>query len=795
MLYHWLIWNKIQKLALIQTKAIFMKILLPFLLLSTFASAQLATGHWKVHSQSKNAIDITHNDKSVFVAFESTLLEYDTEYKEASTWDAASGLSDIKITTLGKHDGTNSVFVGYENGNIDQIQNGRAINIPGIKLASILGSKQLYSMKQHGAYVYVATGFGIVLIDPARNEIKDTYYPGSSTEPIIEITFKGDSIYALTQTRLYKANKNHPALADASFWEVDTRLPILTTPNFFYNDIEEWNNRLYFQKNTTAWSGDTVFVINGNNLEVVNHQNGFGHFTSLQVVDNKLVVNGRGSMQVLDENYIPIFELNTFVDNNQAFTNAIIRFQDYYWYADQENGAARGNFDGTFYKLEITGPATAKHFKMDWKKNKLAIVPGFRESTYFNYTPPSLVTLEKEKWTIINRNTESKWNNNKVWDLSSININPTNTDIVAVASHSPTPLSIVNTKENYVIDTFGIHNSTITTSLTGEPYVSGIQYDELGNLWVINGLTTNPLKIYTKDQTWHSFSLGTTAANKRTEAILLDYNNILWVSVNGQGIVAYDPGSSITSNTDDKIAVINTGQYTGKLPSNNVTALAMDFDGELWIGTDDGFAILYNTTNVFNGSPGTYNVQQPIIADEGNGAIVLGNVHITDIEVDGGNRKWMATSFSGMILLSENGTEVIQHFTTDNSPLISNNILDLQIDHKTGEIYIITDKGMMSYRGDATYEDESYSDVQVFPNPCRPDHDGVITIQGIRYDSDVKFTDVAGNLVYKTNSNGGTATWNGRDLDGNRVASGVYLIWTASNIHKGRYVGKVVVIN
>jgi ligand-binding sensor domain-containing protein len=164
--------------------------------------------------------------------------------------------------------------------------------------------------------------------------------------------------------------------------------------------------------------------------------------------------------------------------------------------------------------------------------------------------------------------------------------------------------------------------------------------------------------------------------------------------------------------------------------------------------------------------------------------------------VDGGNRKWIASANSGIFLLSPDGLEILQHITTENSSLISNNIMDIQFNNKTGELFIVTDKGLVSYRADASYQDEEYSDVQVFPNPVRPEFQGPITIQGIRYDSDVKVTDVAGNLVYQTKSNGGTATWNGKNLQGEPVKSGVYLFWTATNSaeNKGRKIGKVLVI-
>jgi hypothetical protein len=240
---------------------------------------------------------------------------------------------------------------------------------------------------------------------------------------------------------------------------------------------------------------------------------------------------------------------------------------------------------------------------------------------------------------------------------------------------------------------------------------------------------------------------------------------------------------------------LNTGSNTGDLPSNTVNALAVDFDNEIWIGTDDGFAVLYNSDGAFGASPGNYNAQRIKTEYEGNVEYVLGNTSVTDIEVDGGNRKWIGTASSGIILLSPDGLEIIEQHTTENSPLISNSIIDMELDQNTGELFIITDKGLISYRTDASYEDPEYSDVKVFPNPARPDFEGPITIQGIRYNSDVKITDVAGNLVYRTTSNGGTATWDGRTVNGEKVKTGVYLIWTAANEGKGRKVGKVLVVN
>lgn len=773
------------------------KIFVYLLFFGFFSLGQIGTGEWRVHSENKNAKDIVNLGNSVFVAFSSTLMEYDDYYKEVSKWDITNGLSDIQLGKLGVHESSGSIFIGYQNGNIDQIQDGKVINIPGLKLASVMGSKIINSIKSNGSYIYFATGLGIVKIDPLKHEIKDTYYPGGSIEEIVEVTFKGDSIFALTPTRLYSGNLNNPALADASQWTVDTRLPVLSGNPFHYGDVEWWNDSIYYQKNRLGWGSDTVFVVRpGGNHPIIDLST-FGELISLQVVQNKLIMNGNGIVISFSPNsgYAMEFLLNQYIPGISVISNATIIFNDSHWFADAQSGLVRRKYDGNFDFISFQGPKKNTFYFMDWSDGVLTIVPGSVTGNSEQYYQAGIMFFEEEKWKTLERDDITMWKPGNTWDNIAVSINPTNQNEIAIGGVSRTPISIFNKDIGQVIDTFGVSNSPLRKFANGSIFVTSLSYDEDGNLWALNGFSGELLKLRTKEGEWYSFNLGTTTANKATRKMLCDYNGNVWISVYNSGLLGYNPGSSLTSSSDDKTVLLNSGDYTGALPSNIITAIAMDFDNELWIGTDNGFAILYNSENAFDASPGNYNAQRPKINIGGETDYILANVYINDIEVDGGNRKWMATANSGMILLSEDGLSIVEHFTMENSPLISNNILDLEIDHKTGEIFIITDEGLMSYRGDATYEDAEYTDVKVFPNPARPDHDGLITIQGIRFNSDVKITDVAGNVVYRTTSNGGTATWDGKTVNGEKVVSGVYLIWTASNINKGRFVGKVVVVN
>jgi outer membrane protein assembly factor BamB len=205
--------------------------------------------------------------------------------------------------------------------------------------------------------------------------------------------------------------------------------------------------------------------------------------------------------------------------------------------------------------------------------------------------------------------------------------------------------------------------------------------------------------------------------------------------------------------------------------------------------------VLYSTNNVFDGSYGEYDFNPILIPVEGETEKLLGETYITSIAVDGGNRKWIGTSSSGVFCLSPDGTEEIYRFTAENSPLISNNVLDIRIDHVSGEVYFATDKGLVSFRADASLFDEQFENVTVFPNPVRPDFSGPITVQGLGFASDVTITDVSGNVVLKTVSNGGTVIWDGKTLTGDRVQSGVYLVWSASTEGKGKNVAKILFIN
>ncbi len=772
-----------------------MKLLILFILIAFNSLSQIGMGEWRLHTVTSNAIDVAAFNDRVFVAFSNGLSEYEYSSKEIFDWTAVNSLSDITITSLGVSTQTNSLFIGYDNGNVDHIRLNNLTNIPAIKLASVQGSKRINKIVEHNGYMYFATGFSIVKIDPVKNEVKDTYYPTNGNEAIIDIAFKNDSIFALTEQLMYSGVISNVALADPSQWAVDTRVPLLTVSSESYAEIEAVGDSLYILYKGLGFGLDTLFKVQNDGLAPAINEAGSVEINSIKEINGKLAVNYFPGTFLFDLDFVTSEWFGLYSFGGAPNLNTLSYNNGTYWLADKDIGLVKHQGIGNNSPITINGLPKSDIYRMTWLDNKLLIASGGLVFNTPTYRKSGVYIFEDEKWSVKSSGNMSLWDDSRIWDYLSVSVNPTDKNEFATSSYSNIPLSI-GRLDGQITDTFNIVNSNIENTSPGGAYpmLTHVQYDEEGNLWMLNAYTQNPLKVYTKEKTWHKFSASPTDFNF-TMAFAIDYNGNKWYSVRNAGLFGYNNSNTISNSSDDKKLQLTSGEFSGNLPSNTVTAIAVDFDNEIWIGTDNGFAVLYNSEGAFDASAGGYNAQRIKIDFEGNVEYVLGNTSITDIIVDGANRKWFATENSGLILLSADGLEVLEQHTVDNSPLISNAIIDLELDQTTGELFILTDKGLISYRTDASYEDPEYSNVIVFPNPARPEFDGPITIQGIRYNSDVKITDIAGKLVYKTTSNGGTATWDGKTLNGDKVATGVYLIWTAANEGKGRKVGKVLVVN
>ncbi len=762
------------------------------LIMGNYFWAQIGMGQWRMHVASAQAIDVAVVENTVFTAFKNGVFVYNSETEEQELLTDINGLSDINVSTIYYDEVGEAVLVGYENGNIDKITSDNIYNIPAIKLAQIPNSKRINRFERYGDYVYVATDFCVSKLDVDKDEIKDTYYPTNGNDAILDISFSGDTIFALSATMLKYGLLTNPALPDESQWQIDNRLPVIAENE--YSEIEMFQNKQMVLFKKDGYGMDSVFYLNENGLGLLTDSPFSLEINSINILNDTLfAVNMDGAIYMYDETLSNSASYNS---NNMFIWISPLRTvlnSQGVWSADKTKGLFLFTSGIGYKRYPIVGPYNNDFYSMDWQEDKLAIASGRLNGKLPSFSRNGIHLFENENWEYVNVTNVEEWENKNIWDFIDIAVNPKNTDEVAIATYSEEPLSVLTS------DTVKLYtdlNSTIelTESGNGWSLVSSVLYDPDGNLWALNGYTDKPLNVKDENGQWINFDCGGSARNVYTKKMIIDFNDQLWFATESKGLFGYNYNGTLSDPGDDQYVQLSSGSNSGNLPSDNVTAIAADFDGEIWIGTDAGFAILYNASNAFGASPGEYDAQRVKVSFEGNVEYVLGSTHITDIEVDGGNRKWMATANAGILLLSPDGSEILEQFTVENSPLISNNIFDLKLDQSNGELYIITDKGLVSYRSDASYEDPTYEDFVVFPNPVRPNFSGPVTIQGIRYNSDVKITDAAGNLVYKTTSNGGTATWDCNAINGEPVVTGVYFIWTATNAGKDKKVGKVLVI-
>lgn len=239
----------------------------------------------------------------------------------------------------------------------------------------------------------------------------------------------------------------------------------------------------------------------------------------------------------------------------------------------------------------------------------------------------------------------------------------------------------------------------------------------------------------------------------------------------------------VTDPTTNRTRFYFAGKGAGGLPTSNVNSIALDRDNLLWVGTDNGVAVIVTTRDIFTTASEAYT---PFFQ---NRRLLLQEV-INKIVVDGGNRKWIATQ-NGLNLFSASADEQILNFTEENSPLPSKNVIDLAIDSTSGEIFVLTENGLLSYRTDSSEPSEDFNSAKIFPNPVRPDFQGVLTVSGLRENTAIKITDTAGRLIYETKSNGGTASW---DLQNHRAATAIYMVFCVADDGSESFVGKVAVL-
>jgi hypothetical protein len=738
---------------------------------------------WQGYFSYSSISDLSDSPTVIFAASENALFSKNSITNLLKTTNTIDGLSGETITSLYYSAVSNKTIVGYENGLMILINeaDGSMLNIVDISNNNQLAAnrKRINHFMEYNGIVYVSCDFGIVQFNLATMLFGDTYFIGDTGFEIsvTQTAVYNGFIYASTNDGIRKADIKSKNLVDFNQW---TKITAGT-----WSSIETLDTEL-FAINTSG-------LIHKYNT-ALNAFAGFKQF-SQPAVDmranlNYLIITTANSVYIYNKQMVLVRQ----IDNNQipgslpTFTCAT-SIGDIIYIGTKENGMLNSTISvsSLFENNTPSGPSRNNVFAMQTTNDVLWTVYGDYNGSYNPYPLDSYG---------ISKYSATGWLNipyEKLFGAKSIVrviINPKNENEVYMGSGFSGLLKIENDIPSLLYNqtNSGLEEITFIPGYFGDVRINGGAFDKSGNLWLNNSLIQKGLKVLKTDGQWQSFSLDG-ILDKSIDAsmgrMIIDKNNTKWWCTNTDGLIAYN-------ESINKFKKISIGSDKGNLPSTDVRAIAVDNRNQLWIGTTKGLRILSNSSSFL--TEDQMKTNPIIILEDGLAQELLYEQFITEIVVDGANNKWVGTADSGVFLLSSNGQETKYHFTIDNSPLPSNTVNDIDINNSTGEVFIATNKGLISFKGTATSANEDLNNVYVYPNPVRPEFEGTVKIAGLLDNATIKITDIEGNLVYETTSEGGTIEWDTTAFGKYKVASGVYMVFISAEDGIETKVKKVMII-
>ncbi len=757
-------------------------------IMSVHAQTQLGT--WTDHLNYTQTIDVDVLQEKVYVATTNAVFIYNTADNSLEKINSIHGLSDVGIRTLRTIPDMNMIFIGYQNGNIDLIQGREIYNIPDVKNSAISGDKSIRDICFYEGFAYISTGLGILAFDLVRREIKDTYgiVAGNDLSVNGAVVLR-DTMYAGTDQGLYYASMGSDLtifsnwMADPSVPEPFGNVPHIATDgnNLFINQPAAVQPGVHVRGLTGEWfySTNTTDV---NSMR--NTPNGMGitaaYFYQIKAADGITTATFEFGYNGTPSN---ISKMSGSSDGN-------------IWIADYNFGLVKRDVNNSFEFIAPDGPATNRCFKLRFQQDQLWVAsgamarPGIWDNQFFL---SGFYGMVNGTWKNFTARTFPELLDHSFFDLTDVIIDPRDPEHIFISSYYSGLMEIQNGE---FVNIYSTDNSTLgawtnSPRQDGLPWVgvAGLEYDTEGNLWMNSAFSTTPLSVRKADGSWEGFNLQNAVGQTTAVAdLIITRDNNKWMIANRTGIIAVEDNAG----PDDDIELLTPGTGSGGLPNPEVFSIAEDLDGQIWVGSRDGIAVFFSPFDVF--SENANDARQILVEQDGIFQFLFENQAVSTIAIDGANRKWIGTYGSGVFLMSPDGTEQIRKFTIENSPLMSNVINDIVIDPKSGTVFIATDEGVMAYASDATEGAPANECTSVFPNPVRAHYQGSISITGLQRDSEVRITDVRGNLVYSTVSNGGVAVWDGKNLNRERVSTGVYFALSSDVEGASTCVSKILVI-
>ncbi|PKQ63451.1 hypothetical protein BZG02_08720 [Labilibaculum filiforme] len=748
-----------------------------FLLLISNGQSQIKIGEWREHLPYQKAKSLLKGGESLYCLSESGLFSYSLNDNEIVAYSKTKGLSESEISAIGWHEGSESLIVAYKSGNLDIISKGVISNIADIKKFGLIEDKSINAIVSTADLVYLATNFGIVAINLDKKEVADTYFIVSDggNLRVNDIAINANKIWAATNQGIYTASLTGSNLSDFNNWSREIGLPDYQKECEHLVLVEETVIASRFVSETASELYQT------SNGAWVSFSGSFAKVYSLREMNNELWVVQTDKTRIFSSNGNEKTSVNY---SGLTEIRDVLEVEGRSFVADNQKSLCEISTTGAI-TIKPDGPLSGSITNLFSVAEQTWAVAGGTGATNEGLGElAGLFLFEDQEWNNYSKENTTAFQNKM--DLHLLAGNKREPSLVYVASWGA-GIFVFEDKEYQA-------NWNFENSPLGTKGISGMDSDEDGMLWILDANSSAPVKVRSMEEEWTSLTYTALANRVDMQKILCLDNGDKWVlSAPGQSLFAFNENGTLANQDDDAIASFLIRDENNSIISSKVFDVIEDDTGDVWVGTSNGVAVYSNPGTIFR--TGDFFAYQPIISIDGSTQFLLGTESVNTIAINGANQKWMGTANTGAFLISENGDEQLAHFTSENSPLPSNAVDKISVNPKTGEVFFITDKGMVSYKGEVTAGNESYNNLYVYPNPVRETYHGDVVVSGLIAESTVKITDISGNLVMEGESEGGQFIWDGRNFNGSRVHTGVYLIFCSNSDGSKSKVIKLLFIN
>lgn len=758
---------------------------------------------WTPHTPARSVTALSASDVALWVATTGGVFSYTPATGEVSRFTTTNGLSGIDAGAIAYDGVRDCVWIGYTDGTIDQlkVETGAVETFLDIERANQFPGRAIHNLSVLGDTLYVATAFGLVLFDPVQQEVRDAFSNLGTLNPatpardvlVAPLPDGAPGLWVATDNGVARAPLSSVNLREPAAWTVEAGIPTPQARSLLW-----YNETLHVGTNTDVFALQADGTWAGLGLSSTG-------MSALLSTGNRLVGLAPFALNVLEANGTPR-RIDVFFDDGTLSVEynapaALVQGPDgQIWLGDAVEGlialpgipeaggeirsaqavVPAGPFLGLFTDLTFDAEGNL------WAAGRRGAGSGFYRydgQAWTTYAGRFVPALEgRDGFESIHIDAQGN-----VWAGSLGE---------GLARVSP----------DGAVDVFDPSNSSLQPSSAGGSFVvvRGVGSEADGQLWVSNEFSPQPLSVRLADGTWQALSNlrgdGIPASLDRYDRIHVDANNQKWilpVREAGQGLIVWDTNGTPTNRTDDRLKYLRGRGSGGRgLPDERITAWIQDRQGWVWIGSERGIAYYFFPQFVISDNPNEFEAQWPIGGEGANRSFLLRDLYVNDLAVDAADRKWIA-SRTGAWLINAEGTEVLEHFTSQNSPLFSDNVLAIAVDDRTGQIYFATDKGMLSFQGDAIAPAAEAQDLFVYPNPVTAQAGGTLPpvfIEGLVAQTRIRIVAPDGSLVRRITARGGRARWDGRDESGRLVPAGVYLVLAVGENDAGTARGKVAVV-